>query len=324
MKLVLMTVLTFFCYLNVQGQSKETPAAEGLLKELAEDACKCVDSISVGDKSQEEIGKEANACISKKTLAYQLGVKMLNIKELQKSAVEDEDGKKRINISVEMNEESSEYKKFYYEIERYMMENCKSLKDKMRVLDKQNEKSVSNNEEALKAYSKGIAELEKEGYKKALVHFENAVKIDPKFAFAWDNVGICYRKLGDYDKALNAYKKSLEIDPQGMMPLQNIAIVYMYKKEYTKAINAYENLAKIDKNNPEVYYGIGQIYATNLKNYEKGLENMCKAYILYVEQKSPYRTDAEKMIQMIFSAMKKEGKEDRFNEILKEHHISGN
>jgi hypothetical protein len=48
---------------------------------------------------------------------------------------------------------------------------------------------------------------------------------------------------------------------------------------------------------------------------------MCKAYNLYIEQKSPYRTDAEKIINIIYSEMKKQGKENRFVEILKENNI---
>jgi tetratricopeptide (TPR) repeat protein len=114
----------------------------------------------------------------------------------------------------------------------------------------------------------------------------------------------------------------LAIDPNGVMPLQNIAIVYQYKKEYQHAIEAYEKLAELDKNNPEVYYGMGQAYAGGLMDMEKGLQNLCKAYNLYVDQKSPYRTDAETMITAIYAVMKKDGKEDVFNKILKENGIS--
>jgi len=43
---------------------------------------------------------------------------------------------------------------------------------------------------------------------------------------------------------------------------------------------------------------------------------------LYIAQKSPYRTDAEKNIQAIYAEMKKEKKEDKFFEILKANNIS--
>jgi cytochrome c-type biogenesis protein CcmH/NrfG len=34
---------------------------------------------------------------------------------------------------------------------------------------------------------------------------------DPEFAFAWDNLGISYRRLNNYDKAIDAYSKSIAI-----------------------------------------------------------------------------------------------------------------
>ena len=86
----------------------------------------------------------------------------------------------------------------------------------------------------------------------------------------------------------------------------------------------YERLAKVSPGNPEVYYGLGQLYAINLNDIEKGLENICIAHNIYVEQKSPYRTDAEKMIGYIYAIMKQNKNEKKFKEILKKHNISPN
>jgi tetratricopeptide (TPR) repeat protein len=320
MKIILLALSACFLVKGF-GQKGETEGQKTLLAELAENSCKCVDSIRVADKAKKEISREINRCINLQTGAYQLGSKFMNLDSLGKKA-KGKNGKKEIDISINMNEDSREYKRFYYEIERYMMDNCEALKEKIASNDKQNEKSYSDNREAVALYTKGVDEAQKGNYKKAVENYEKAVEIDPEFAFAWDNMGLAFRKLEDYDKALAAYNKSLEIDPYGLMPLQNIAIVYRYKKEYDKAIEAYERLAAIDKTNPEVYFGIGQIHTAFLNDHEKGLDNMCKAYNLYIEQKSPYRTDAEKMIQYIYSAMKKDGKEEKFNEILKQHNIS--
>jgi tetratricopeptide (TPR) repeat protein len=302
------------------SQKPDTSINNILLKELAENACKCIDSISVYDKKKAEVTMEVNSCIDNQAGAYQLGAKLMNIASLKKDAKE-KDGKKEINISINMDKESQDYKKYYFEMERYLMENCKAIKDKIAANDKQSSTSFSTNEKALDLYSKGIEEAKQGRCEQAIAYYEKALKIDDQFAFAWDNMGICYRRLENYDKALEAYQKSLEIDPKGLMPLQNIAIVYQYKKEYTKAIEAYEKLAELDNNNPEIFYGIGNIYTNYLLDLEKGLTNMCKAYNLYIAQKSPYRTDAEKLINILYSEMKKQGKEARFNEILKENHI---
>jgi hypothetical protein len=66
------------------------------------------------------------------------------------------------------------------------------------------------------------------------------------------------------------------------------------------------------------------VYYSNKKDWENALDNMCKAYNIYVAQKSPYRSDAEQVINLIFKEMKKENKEDKFNKILKDNNIRSN
>ena len=81
-------------------------------------------------------------------------------------------------------------------------------------------------------------------------------------------------------------------------------------------------LRKLDEKNPEIYYEIGQIYYQHRKDYEKSLDYMCKAFNLYIEINSPYRSDAENIIKYNFNELKKMGKEDKFYEILKANNIN--
>lgn len=320
MKKIILFIIAICLHSIAISQEIEKSKSETLLKELSENGCKCVDSIQTYDKSRTQVAIEISKCIDEQTGAYQLGSKLMNIDELKENA-EIKDGKKEINITLNVNENSDDYKKYYREIERFMMSNCVSLKEKIATNEKKSDKSFSDNDKASDYYSKGLAESKSENFEKAVKYFKKAVKEDPEFAFAWDNLGISYRRLNKFDQAIDAYENSLKVDPNGLMPLQNIALTYQYKKEYTKAIEAYQKLARIDENNPEVFYGIGNVYAINLKDYEKGLENMCKAYNMYIEQKSPYRSDAEKLINYIHSEMKKQGKEEKFNQILKANNI---
>lgn len=305
------------------SQESKKSTSEKLLEEFSENGCKCIDSIETYNKSKKSVSKEIGQCIDKQTVGFQMGIKLSQIEEITEKAVEV-NGKKEVNIEINTNENSQEYQKYYFQIERHMMENCATLKATVAGTENQNENSVSNDKKALEFYSQGLKASKDGDYKKAVEAFEKAVKQDPKFAFAWDNLGLNYRRLNDFDKAIESYSKSLKIDPEGMMPLQNIAVAYQYKKEYKNAIDAYERLSKVDPTNPEVFYGIGTVYATNLKDFEKGLDNFCKAYNIYVEHKSPYRSDAEKQINYIYGEMKKLGKEDKFQEILQANNINSN
>lgn len=319
MKKVFVFILTLSICLNGISQETGKKKSDALLKELAENGCKCVDSIDTYNKEKKDISASISQCIDKQTGAYQLGAKFMDIDLSAKLGTQN-----TFNININNNKNSDEYKGYYYEMERYMMENCPVLKSKIGASDLENYYSVSKNPKARKQYAKGVDESTKGNYEKAITYFQKALKIDSLYAFAWDNIGLCNRKLNKYDEAIYAYNKSLNLDALGMMPLQNIAVAYKYNKEYDKAISAYERLSELDKNNPEVYYGLGETYALYLKDYEKGLENMCKAYALYLKEKSPYRADAEKVISMIYTEMKKLDKTERFIEILKENHMNPN
>ena len=325
--LILSLILACFTSFSYSQESKKNDTLKfdkiKFLSELSENACKCVDSISTNNKIKDSITSEIHSCIDKQVGAYQLGIQISNIKELETTA-KTIDGKKEINISININPDSKQYKGYYYEIEKYLMANCNAIKIKMSENDLISDKSVSNNVEAIKFYQLGLDETKKENFSKSIEYYKKALVYDSNFAFAYDNMGICYRRLNEFDKAIDAYEKSLKIDPNGLMPLQNIAVAYLYKKEYKKAVKSYEKLLKLDTKNPEVYYGIVNIYAQYLFDYEKALNNLCQAYNIYTNTKSPYRTDTEKLIQIVFKEMKKQGKEVLFDEILKKHNISSN
>ncbi|UKB85562.1 tetratricopeptide repeat protein [Chryseobacterium sp. MEBOG06] len=311
--------ILFFISLYSLSFSQNNLNKKTALQELSENACQCTDSISLANRKKEDIIKDMHDCIDKYTGALQISNLLKGAEKLSEKAPEM-NGKKQINLTFNTNKDSQQYKDSYNEIERYLMQNCESLKRATQSSETNYDK-FSKNETAIDFYQKAVDASKKEDWKEAIQNYEQALKIDPKFIYAWDNLGICYRRVEEYDKALHAYKQSLSIDPKGKMPLQNIAITYVYKKEYQKAIDAYNDFDKVYPGDPEVYYGMGQVYFTHLKNNEKGLDNICRAYRIYSEQKSPYRSDAETMIGYIYKSMKEEGKSDRFKEILKNNNI---
>lgn len=190
---IITLLMCFFLY----GVAQDTNVkSNNLLKELSQNACKCIDSINTSEKSNEDVAKEINKCIDAQTGAYQMGAKLMNIN--LSDALENK-GKKSIDININTNKNSTEYKSYYFEIERYLMDNCKALKIKLAAHDMTSDKSLSANQKAMELYSKGIKFFKKDDYKNALPFFEKAVKVDSLFAFAWDNLGVCQRKMDNYD-----------------------------------------------------------------------------------------------------------------------------
>lgn len=323
----LLTAIVFFCNTILAQEKKALSEKEtkdilaqvsksikNSSKDYSEKACTCIDSIDYYSKSQNEISLKVAACIDK-------SVELVQMNQLVMEMVFDTNSNSKKEYTVNVNKESSEYKKTYYELERALMDSCVALKNIVNVNDKPEEHSFSKDKTAMSFYSTGNDFSDKGKLKEALESYYQAVKIDPLFVFCWDNIGVCERKLGNYDKAIDAYNKSLDINPKGATALQNLPVVYQFLKKYDLAIKAYKKLIKVDNKNPEGYFGVSRMQIIT-GEMEEALGNMCKAYNLYIELKSPYRSDAEKMISLIYTEMKKENKLDKFNAILKDNNIS--
>lgn len=310
--LIYFSVLLFCIFAKAQEVNQ-------LKSELAENACTCINKIDRDYQEKSLMLKDVSSCIDKQVNAYQLGAQLMkiNIDSIAKKTEKS----KRTTFEVNLNENSESYKYYYYDLENYLFKNCKPLQIIVKSDNTKRQNSLSDHPEALDWYNKGLKASENQEFLKAINHYKKAVEIDKNFAFAWDNLGLIYRKIGEYNKAIKAYKTSLKIDPNGVVPLQNLAVAYSYKKKYKKAIKTFEKLAENDPSNPETYYGIGQIYFQYLENYEKSLDYMCKAYKIYVEQKSPYRSDAENIISLIYKEMKAKNNLDTFNATLDKHQI---
>ncbi len=284
------------------------------LKSSGESACECIDSVVNAKNNYAKTLEDISGCIDSQVGPYELGAQMAQVLK----------NPKKNNEILMSSKGSAKYKETYYEIERWLKANCDVMNEAIANNDDPGEYSFSKNKEAYAAYEKGVQLMKAQNYADCIPWFEKAVAIDSMFAFAWDNLGVSFRRLGQLDKAEASYKKSLSIDPSGKTALQNIAVVYMHQGRADDAINAYADIQKFYPGDAEAYYGISIVYFESKKNYPLALDYMCKAYNLYIENKSPYRSDAEKVINMIYKKMKEDNKEDDFNRILTENNIRQN
>jgi tetratricopeptide (TPR) repeat protein len=96
--------------------------------------------------------------------------------------------------------------------------NCYGAKGKAEEFFEQGKKysSVDNADQAIDNYSK-------------------AIKINPKFAKAYNNRGIAYTWKKKYDLAIADFSKAIELDPDNGKAYNNRAIVYSSQGEINKA-----------------------------------------------------------------------------------------
>jgi tetratricopeptide (TPR) repeat protein len=292
------------------------------IKKIGNEACKCTEKIDV-ELPKDSIISNINTCIYSQILKEQVDRQVGDIKKLLESAevkVENGDttlvvgGNKDNVIVIDEN---------FDEIQAYMFQNCEAVKYLMNVNNNKHNNSLSKNKKALAHYEEGQQYSAREQHDLALVCYNKAVKADPKFAFAWDNLGISHRKLGNFKEAIKCYEKSLALDPKGTVPLQNMAVAYEYLKDYKNAGETYTKFIAVHPNDPEGYYGAGRTFFLS-DDYAKGADYMFKAYLLYTEQKSPYINDAMTNLQEQYTFLKEKGKLDIFLEAAKKNNVKIN
>ena len=208
----------------------------------------------------------------------------------------------------------------FKQVESVLVQSCGPLKELAFSENRKFKHSYSENVLAQLAYDDGMEFLQEGDVESAIEKFKKAVSIDDQFAFAWDNLGISYRKMKRYDEAIAAYEKSLKIYDKGRLPLLNIAITCNLNEQYKDAMKHYEKFIEIYSGDPEGYYGLGLIQYTQNEE-EKGLDNLIHAYTIYTAQNSPYRADAAKKISYMYKDLQNKDRLDLFHKIADKYNL---
>ena len=172
----------------------------------------------------------------------------------------------------------------------------------------------SPNAEVNNSFIIGNDFLRKEKYDMAIKSYLKAFKADTMCVPVIDNLALCYRKKGDNDNAIKYYTKSLSIYAEGDYALQNIGVAYTEISEYSKSNQYYKKLTLLYPSNAEGYFGLGKNYLL-LSDYENALENIFTAHKIYLNEKSDYSKDTEKLMSIIYQSMKKINKLEEFNKV---------
>jgi tetratricopeptide (TPR) repeat protein len=92
----------------------------------------------------------------------------------------------------------------------------------------------------------------------------------------YNNRGIAYDKEGQYDQAILDYNKALEINPRYAEAYNNRGVIYRKKGQFDRALLDYNRALKINPRFAESYYGRGFCYYSQ-KQYDKSWEDVNKA-----------------------------------------------
>src|SRR5690606_38305644 len=131
------TLTLFFLILFSIPNFAQDETEDTFLKELSDNACLCINSIDLYDRTKQLVIDDVNRCIDNQVMVLQLGRKLKEIlpsaEEIMDEAQNSKDstlvvsGKGATEILINTNKDSPVYKDGYYEVERFLMENCEKL-----------------------------------------------------------------------------------------------------------------------------------------------------------------------------------------------------
>lgn len=81
-------------------------------------------------------------------------------------------------------------------------------------------------------------------------HYERALKIDPKYSEAVNNLGTVYYAQKSYRKAVGQYNKALKLAPNSASIYSNLGTAQFARRKYKQASEAYEKALSLD---PDVF-----------------------------------------------------------------------
>jgi Flp pilus assembly protein TadD len=119
----------------------------------------------------------------------------------------------------------------------------------------------SPQDKAKQAYAQGKRLYEAKDYPKALEAFREAIKAEPKYASAYNYLGLTYKKLGLYDEAAQAYVKAIQLQPQNYVFLFNLGMLMYVANSYDNAATAFQKAIQIKPEDADCHFMLGKTYA---------------------------------------------------------------
>src|SRR5580700_1412359 len=126
-------------------------------------------------------------------------------------------------------------------------------KRRFRQRDRRPQRGDHIRSEICHAYGyRGYAEFRKQlvtkkgGWDPAIADYSEAIKLDPKWVWAYSSRGFAYKNKGDFDNALPDCSQAIKLDPKYGDGYSCRGAVYFGKKDYQHAIDDYTVALTLD------------------------------------------------------------------------------
>jgi superkiller protein 3 len=111
-----------------------------------------------------------------------------------------------------------------------------------------------------------------------------AVKANPKYVSALNNLAYSYDRAHKGDSAIYWYKRALQMDPGYTKSMYNLASIYNDLYKYDSSLVYYKMLLPLRPTDASIPYEIGQLYYYKARNDSINRKDKCDSAIAYYEK----------------------------------------
>ena len=101
--------------------------------------------------------------------------------------------------------------------------------------------------------NRGYSYIKKGDYNRAIQDFDEALRLNPKYAMALNNRGRSFTATGQYDRGLRDLDEAIRLDPKVSSAYNNRGWTYNKKHEYDRALIDLDEAIRVDPKNAIAY-----------------------------------------------------------------------
>jgi serine/threonine protein kinase/Flp pilus assembly protein TadD len=132
----------------------------------------------------------------------------------------------------------------------------------------------------------GVTLEAQQNYRDAIVAYEKAIKLNPRDVYPQFNISICLGKQGKFSDAADAARKSLERFPNEPLLFNALGLSLLSQRIPADAERAFQQAIALDRDFADAHYNLG-ITLQHLGKFADGLASLAQAQKLGSQRSSP-------------------------------------